>query len=109
MKKLFLATAVALTLLACNNEDHSKHRTVAEPKTPIEKLQKEIDDIHIVGMSKVGKLNKLQQRTQSFIDSLSNLPVKSKEMALELRSKADSLLSELNYADFAMDKWMHEY
>ncbi len=60
-------------------------------------------------MSKMGKLNKLQQRTQAFIDSLSNLPAQSKEKALELRSKADTLLSELNYADFAMDKWMNEY
>ena len=109
MKKLILPVAIAVSLMACNNNNHSGHGSDKTAKTPIDSLKKEIDDIHVVGMSKMGRLNNLQQQTQRFIDSLSNLPGKAKDAALSLRAKADTLLSELNYADYAMNTWMPEF
>ena len=43
------------------------------------------------------------------IDSLDKLPAKSKEQVKNLRAEADSLLQELDYADFAMNKWMPDF
>ncbi|MCR6722209.1 MAG: hypothetical protein NVV59_18400 [Chitinophagaceae bacterium] len=108
MKKLLIPAAIVLTLAACNNADTAAKDDKA-PKTPIEMLKKEIDDIHIIGMSKMGRLNTLQQHTQRFIDSLSNLPGKMNDATLSLRAQADSLLNELNYADYAMNTWMPEF
>ncbi len=98
-----------MILIACNNNQHGDQASGAEPKTTIDSLLKDIDDIHIVGMSKMGQLNTWQQKTQRFIDSLGTLPAKAKTEAASLRAKADSLLSELNYADYAMNTWMPEF
>lgn len=110
-KKNLLPIAVAVLLLtACNNNNqHGDHARGAEPKTTVDSLLKDIDDIHIVGMSKMGQLNTWQQKAQRFIDSLSKLPAKAKAETESLRAKADSLLSELNYADYAMNTWMPEF
>lgn len=94
--KHILPLLLVVALAACNDGQ-------------VDKLKKEIDDIHIVGMSKMGRLNKLQQATQNFIDSLSNVGGEAREAALELRAKADSVLNDLNYADYAMNTWMSEF
>ena len=107
MKRLLIAAGASLMLAACNNQESGGSST--REMSAMDSLRKEIDDIHIVGMSKMGQLNKLQQRVEHYIDSLDQLPSKAKNAAASLKSKADSLLQDLNYADFAMNKWMHEY
>jgi len=109
MKKRMLPVVIAIAVMACNNNDHNTHGSNTTAQTPVDSLKKEIDDIHIVGMSKMARLNQWQQRTQQFIDSLSNLPGQVKDAARALRSQADTLLSELNYADYAMNTWMPEF
>ncbi len=107
MKRLLVVAGAALLLTACNNQD--KSGSAKEEMSAMDSLRKEIDDIHIVGMSKMGQLNKLQQRVSHYIDSLDQLPAKAKTAAASLKAKADSLLQDLDYADFAMNKWMQEY
>ena len=108
MKKIILPLlSISLLLAACNN---ATPETIPSAETKeVDSLNKLIDDIHVKGMSKMGQLNNWQNRTRAFIDSLDKLPAKSKEQVKNLRAEADSLLQELDYADFAMNKWMPDF
>lgn len=111
MKSIVFATLLLATLAACNNgsEDHSQHMGNKQPKTQIDSLEQQIDEGHIVGMSKMARLTRLQQRTKAMVDSLEKLPAKAKQAALPYKQKLEALLKDLDYADFAMTKWMNEY
>ncbi|MFN4313897.1 MAG: hypothetical protein ACK4E0_06375 [Chitinophagaceae bacterium] len=109
MKKRFLLPlAIAFVLLACNNEE-SKTETVSKAQTEVDSVYKEIDDIHFKGMGRMGQLNYRQKWTRAFIDSLDKLPGKASAAVISLREKADSLLKDLDYAEYAMNKWMPEF
>ena len=43
------------------------------------------------------------------LDSIAKLPAKAQTAAAALKAKLESLINDLNYADFAMDKWMVEF
>jgi predicted metal-dependent HD superfamily phosphohydrolase len=60
-------------------------------------------------MGKMRKLTQLEQRTQRLIDSISKLPAKAREAASPYVQKLDSLSKDLQYAEFAMNKWMEEF
>lgn len=108
MKYLFFfMTSGLLLLTACNND--SKKDTPSAETVLADSLNKLVDDVHIKGMAKMARLSKMQQRTQQLIDSIGKLPAKAKTAATPLKEKLESLLKELNYADFAMDKWMTEF
>ena len=66
-------------------------------------------DGHDVGMGKMRKLTQLEQHTQRLIDSIGKLPAKAREAASTYKQKLDSLSKELQYAEFAMNKWMEEF
>lgn len=57
----------------------------------------------------MARLSKMQQRTQQLLDSLEKLPAKARQAATPVKEELEGLLKELNYADFAMDKWMTEF
>ncbi len=63
---------------------------------------------HDVGMAKDQALEKAVALAQKTIDSISKLPATAKLAATGYKQQLDSLLKDLNYADFAMDKWMKE-
>jgi hypothetical protein len=112
MKKLLISslTLLCCIIFSCTNIDkkHSHHSS-EDPKNPIDSLLKEIDDLHVVGMSKMGQLTKLQQQVRTKIDSISKLSVKLTGPVSVYKKELDSLLKGLEYAEFAMDKWMPEY
>ena len=97
-------------MFACTNIDkkHSHHSN-GDPKTPVDSLLKEIDDLHVVGMSKMGQLTKLQQQAKMTVDSISKLSTKLTGPVSAYKKELNSLLRSLEYAEFAMDKWMPEY
>ncbi len=115
MKKIILPLAILFTIASCNNpdkknDDHggSTHST-DEPKTLADSLMAAIDDGHIVGMSKIGKLHNTQKQVQAVIDSIGKLPAKAQQAAAPYLAKLKGLIRDLEYADFAMDKWMTEF
>lgn len=109
MKYLFLLMTTGLLLLtACNNND-SKKVTPSAETVLADSLNKLVDDVHIKGMAKMARLSKMQQHTQQLIDSIGKLPAKARLAATPVKEKLEGLLKELNYADFAMDKWMTEF
>jgi hypothetical protein len=117
MKKLMLPVVVLLACIAvaCNNsdkkkDDHSGHtHSSNEPKTLADSLMAAIDDGHVVGMSKIGKLHNTQKQVQGVIDSIGKLPAKAQQAAAPYIAKLQGLIKDLEYADFAMDKWMTEF
>lgn len=109
MKYLFFFLAASLLVLtACNNND-SKKDTASAETVLADSLNKQVDDVHIKGMAKMARLSKMQQRTQQLLDSLGKLPAKARQAATPVKEELEGLLKELNYADFAMDKWMTEF
>lgn len=98
------------TLAACNGADkkHDGH-TTNSPNTQVDSLMKAIDDGHIVGMSKIGKIHNTQKDIQHIVDSISNLSPKTQESLNTYVEQLKSTIKDLEYADFAMDKWMPEY
>jgi len=63
-------------------------------------------EVHDEVMPKIGKVRRAQQMAQQRLDSLS---LKAKNTDNTYRRQLEQLISELNYADFAMDKWMVEF
>jgi hypothetical protein len=114
MKKYFYSCILITFLLfsACKSGDkkHDGHGTTGDaPQTLTDSLLKDIDDGHIVGMSKIGKLHIAQKEVQRLIDSIGQLPAAAKEKAGAYLAGLEKAVKDIQYADFAMDKWMMEY
>ncbi len=60
-------------------------------------------------MPKMGKVRGAQARAKVLLDSIAKLPAKAQDAAAGLKKDLESLVNDLNYADFAMDKWMTEF
>ena len=102
-------------ILACNNadkktenNDHSGHNKT-ELKTPEDSLYHDVMEGHDAVMPKMGKVRAAQKEAQRLLDSISTLPAKAQKEAGELKTKLETLVNDLNYSDFAMDKWMSEF
>lgn len=98
--------AIVFTIVACNNE---QKQPVAGKKTLVDSLQVIVDDAHIAGMAKMGQLTRMQQKTSYLLDSINKLPAKAQQKITAYKAKLEDLLKDLNYADFAMNKWMDEF
>ncbi len=106
MKKIyFLAIAAVLLFAACNNAGEKKDKDQALADT----LIKEVMNGHDIGMARMHKLDKARKQVQQVLDSIAKLPAKAQASSLELKNGMESLLKDLNYADFAMNKWMNEF
>jgi hypothetical protein len=99
---LFLMTAVA----ACNNSTEDKGN---KEQATADSVAREVIDGHDVGMAKMGKLSKAQKEVNRLLDSVSRLPAQARTAAAPYKAKLDSLLKDLEYSDFAMNKWMNEF
>ena len=102
---------IAISIIACNNakNKHNGHETNNEPQTQADSLMKDVDDDHITGMAKMGRLTRAEQTTRRLLDSIEGLPAKARQAAAPLKVKLDSLQKDLSYAEFAMNKWMNEF
>lgn len=115
IKKIILPILAICLLSACNNsgkEDHSQHGTKdgkAVAKSPVDSLFDEVMAGHDEVMPKMGKVRGAQARAKAMLDSMAKLPVKAQDAAVELKKNLETLVNDLNYADFAMDKWMTEF
>ncbi|MBC7875368.1 MAG: viral A-type inclusion protein [Ferruginibacter sp.] len=112
MKKFVIPFIVVLGcfVIACNNSDKKHdHGTGDAPKNLADSLMKFIDDGHMVGMSKIGKLHNTQKEVQRVLDSLKKLPAKAQQAAEPYINQLNAVIKDLEYADFAMDKWMTEF
>lgn len=107
MKKIFWVLAIATMsgLTACNNEPGKNDTKQAQADS----LYDEVDADHIEGMRRGPQVEKMRQQAQAILDSISKLPAKAQEAAAPLRARIDSLIKDLDYADFAMNKWMEEF
>lgn len=110
MKKWICFFTMCFTIAVTGCHDATKDQKSAgkenKPASTVDSLGKEIDDQHIIGMSKMGRLTRAGQAAIRMLDSISKLPAKARRAAEPFRVKLDSLQKELNYAEIAMDKWM---
>ena len=111
MKKLMIPLCSLFTLIAiaCNNSDKKKEGSGDDSKTVADSLMKDIDDDHIVGMSKIGKLHNMQKEVRRVLDSIGKLPAKEQQTAAPYVAGLNAVIKDLEYADFAMEKWMTEF
>lgn len=115
IKKIIFPLLAISLLTACNNagkEDHSKHGTEegkGAPKSAVDSLMNEVMAGHDEVMPKMGKVRGAQAQAKAMLDSIAKLPVKAQDAAVDLKKKLETLVNELNYADFSMDKWMTEF
>lgn len=112
---LIVLLALSISLFSCQSatehqqEGHSGHGKGNEPKTPADSLYVQVMEIHDQVMPKMGKIRGAQKQAQQFLDSLSGLPGQQARAVAPYKQELETLISELNYADFAMDKWMVEF
>lgn len=101
---------VGLVFSSCQDSTtHSGHgssSSVSAPQTPEDSLYHLVMEVHDEVMPKIGKVRRAQQMAQQRLDSVS---LKAKNTDNAYRRQLEQLISELNYADFAMDKWMVEF
>lgn len=116
MKSSFLLLSFAVILLvACQSgqekghEGHHGHGETDKPLTLADSLYQDVMDAHDAVMPKIGKVRGAQKRVQQILDSINALPGKAQKANQDLKTTLEKLVSELNYADFAMDKWMTEF
>lgn len=115
MKRLFFSAVVLLTIamIACNNDEnmqaeHQGHKKEV-PQTKEDSLYADVMGGHDAVMPKMGKVRGAQQEAKRLLDSIATLPSKLQSVNAALKANLESLVNELNYADFAMDKWMIEF
>jgi hypothetical protein len=108
MKKIFLPLLLGcFVLFACkDNKQQSANTTTT---SPADSLLKEVNEGHDAVMPKMGKVRGAQKELQRMVDSISALPAKAQQASASLKAKLEELVNQLNYADFAMDKWMMEF
>ncbi|MBI3138323.1 MAG: hypothetical protein HYZ15_07045 [Sphingobacteriales bacterium] len=113
IKKILLPLFAFSLVMACNNEgkeeqdEQESKNEVA--KTPVDSLYEEVMSGHDEVMPKMGKVRGAQARAKVLLDSISQLPLKAQEAVAGWKKDLESLVSELNNADFSMDKWMTEF
>ncbi len=115
MKNIILPLAALSIMAACNNskedkkhEDHTGHKKEI-PATKQDSLMADVMAGHDAVMPKIGTVKTAQKEAQRLMDSISRLPAKAQDAAASLKAQLQTLINDLNYADFAMDKWMVEF
>jgi len=112
---LLVLLTMSVVLLGCQStaehqhEGHGDHSKMNTPKTPADSLYKQVMDIHDQVMPKLGKIRGAKNRAQQMLDSLSKLSVRQAKELATYKQDVESLINSLDYADFAMDKWMIEF
>jgi len=109
MKKIILPFLILTTIaFACTNTD-KKPGADGMPANVTDSLIKDIDDGHIEGMGKIGRLHNTRNAVQLVIDSIGKLPAKAQQAAASFVDQLKSAVNDLNEADGLMESWMTEY
>ncbi|HMU45653.1 MAG TPA: viral A-type inclusion protein [Chitinophagaceae bacterium] len=111
MKRILIPAVFFSMVLfvACNNSSENAETKENKPLTAADSLMNEVMEGHDAVMPKMGKVRGAQKQAQQMLDSLSKLPAKAQQAVSELKEKLQSLVNDLNYADYAMDTWMTEF
>ncbi len=109
----FTLLLFSLFLFSCGGSDHSGHGAQSTPKTSLDSLYSSIWDAHDVVMPKMGKIRGAQRRAGQLLDSI-NLALNKRSSMATPEEKSwlaalQQLIDQLNYADYAMDRWMTEF
>ena len=107
-----LAVVLISGMMACNNADKKhdgRNGSGDKPKTPVDSLLQYIDNGHIAGMSRMGKLHNTKKAVQAVIDSMAKLPVAAQQTASSYITSLHAVIKDLDNADSEMEKWMPEY
>ena len=100
-----------LLLVGCQNtateQDSRKDGFTPVLKTREDSLYHDVMEGHDTGMAKMSTLRKYQRQVKGAIDSMNLLS--RKQVNQEYHKAMMDLLEELNYADYAMFKWMEEF
>ena len=107
---LFLAFII---MNACNNPSNKNTGVLSNKKqssqTPADSLMEDVMDGHNIGMSKMGKLSAMQNQVQHIIDSIEQLPARTKKALVPYKTKLKQSLEDLKSAKANMEKWMDEF
>ena len=109
----FLIVLLSLAMASCGDSGHAGHDTKTEPKTYLDSLYASIWEAHDLVMPKMGKIRGAQKKAARMLDSL-NLAWSNRGMAeptdvKSMKRSLQDLIDQLNYADYAMDRWMTEF
>ena len=108
-RSFILLMGLAMWLVACQNPTSSGpsgDQANRQPLSAEDSLYRQVMDVHDEVMPKMGKIRGAQQQAQQRLDSLA-LQTRGADKAY--RRQLEQLVSDLNYADFEMDKWMVEF
>src|SRR5258706_1978495 len=113
MKNKIIPVFILLFILvACNNagkENTENERKTETPQTLADSLMADVMHGHDVGMSKMGKIGRMEKNIGEILDSIARLPAKTKAATEPYKVKMESLLQELKSAKAEMEKWMDEF
>ncbi|MGB3007086.1 MAG: viral A-type inclusion protein [Chitinophagaceae bacterium] len=111
MKKVLLPFIALILLTACNNNDKKSEGVIGKdgPKTQADSLMNDVMDGHNVGMAKYTKLNEMEKKVKTALDSISKLPAKVQQASMNYKLNLESLGKDLRNAIISMDKWMDEF
>lgn len=101
--------SITAFIFSCNDSahEHNSRAAASGPKTLEDSLYAEVDEAHIVGMSKMGKLRGALAQVQKALDSVSKLP--ESKLDENYQQSLIDLQEDLNYANYSMDTWMDEF
>lgn len=109
MKKfLFFLIAIYFITIGCKNAG-KKPVQETKPVSQLDSLLEYIDQGHMDGMGKIGRLHNTKKTVQAMIDSISHLPANIQKTSALFVEALKTNIKDLDYADMAMDKWMMEY
>lgn len=110
---VLMVFAASLFLTACGGGDHAGHGARKAPKTSLDSLYTSIWDAHDIVMPKMGKIRGAQKKAGYLIDSLTvawkDRGAAEPDAVKAWKRSLQVLIDRLNYADYAMDRWMTEF
>jgi cysteinyl-tRNA synthetase len=104
--KLIAKTFFIFLLISCNNSTENNSEV---SRSKPDSIMHEVMEQHDRGMAKMSKLSQAKNKIQHALDSISKLPANLQNSSVQYRMQLDSAFNRLNFANYAMEKWMNEF
>lgn len=108
----FLCIAV-LTACGGDQSGHTGHEKAQAPRTYTDSLYASVWEAHDAVMPKMGKIRLAQKTATRLLDSLNQTwltrGLAEPSGVSAWKRSLQELIDQLNYADYAMDRWMTEF